>query len=132
MYSFSTFFIFLVLVMLAIGVAWWVYTTYVGVSSSFSLVYPTAAYVDERGNFLICVYNAGPGQFSGRWVISLKSGKVVEISLVVGPGEHKGVRGSLNEPFSPGMTVPLVITTGGGGSYTLYPIIVSDINSVKC
>ncbi len=33
----------------------------------FSRVYLVLAYVDADGGFLLCVYNAGPHEFYGRW-----------------------------------------------------------------
>ena len=98
----------------------------------FAQVYPVSAYVDSRGDFLICVLNAGPHEFYGRWVVSVKSGKSVDISLNVPVGKVVGVRGSLGESFTPGTTPALILTTGGGSSYILYPIVVPDVGVVNC
>ncbi len=38
------------------------------------------------GDFLLCVYNAGPHEFYGGWVFSVKSGRGVEVSLVAPVG----------------------------------------------
>jgi len=121
-----------VIVVVALGVGWWLSSTFLASKQEFTRVYPISAYVDAYGDFLLCVYNAGPHEFYGRWVVSVKSGRSVEVSLVVPVGRLVGVRGSLGEPFTPGTSPALIITTGGGSSYTVYPIAVPDISSVSC
>jgi hypothetical protein len=98
-----------VIVAVALGAGLWLFSTFLASKQEFSQVYPVSAYVDADGDFLLCVYNAGPHEFYGRWVLSVKSGRSVEVSLVA-----------------------LIITTGGGSSYTVYPIVVPDISSVSC
>ena len=63
------------------------------------------AYVDADRDFLLCVYNAGLHEFYGRWVLSVKSGRSVEVSLVAPVGR---LVGSLGEPFTSG-TSPVLI-----------------------
>jgi len=121
-----------VIVAVALGVGWWLSSTFLASKQEFTQVYPISAYVDANGDFLLCVYNAGPHEFYGRWVLSVKSGRSVEVSLVAPVGRLVGVRGSLGEPFTPGTSPALIITTGGGSSYTVYPIAVPDISSVSC
>jgi hypothetical protein len=121
-----------VVVAVALGVGWWLSSTFLASKQEFTQVYPISAYVDADGDFLLCVYNAGPHEFYGRWVLSVKSGRSVEVSLVAPVGRLVGVRGSLGEPFTPGTLPALIITTGGGSSYTVYPIVVPDISSVSC
>ncbi len=121
-----------VIIAVALGVGWWLSSTFLVSKQVFSQVYPISAYVDADGDFLLCVYNAGPHEFYGRWVLSVKSGRSVEVSLVAPVGRLVGVRGSLGEPFTPGTSPALIITTGGGSSYTVYPIVVPDISSVSC
>jgi hypothetical protein len=121
-----------VIVVVAVGVGWWLSSTFLASKQEFTQVYPISAYVDADGDFLLCVYNAGPHEFYGRWVVSVKSGRSVEVSLVAPVGRLVGVRGSLGEPFTPGTSPALIITTGGGSSYTVYPIAVPDISSVSC
>jgi len=116
----------------ALGVGWWLFSTFLVSKQEFTQVYPISAYVDADGDFLLCVYNAGPHEFYGRWVLSVKSGRSVEVSLVAPVGRLVGVRGSLGEPFTPGTSPALIITTGGGSSYMIYPIAVPDISSVSC
>jgi hypothetical protein len=121
-----------VIVVVALGVGWWLFSTFLASKQEFTQVYPISAYVDGDGDFLLCVYNAGPHEFYGRWVLSVKSGRSVEVSLVAPVGRLVGVRGSLGESFTPGTSPALIITTGGGSSYTVYPIVVPDISSVSC
>ena len=121
-----------VIVAVALGVGWWLSSTFLASKQEFTQVYLISAYVDADGDFLLCVYNAGPHEFYGRWVLSVKSGRSVEVSLVAPVGRLVGVRGSLGEPFTPGTSPALIITTGGGSSYTVYPIAVPDISSVSC
>jgi len=116
----------------ALGVGWWLFSTFLVSKQEFTQVYPISAYVDADGDFLLCVYNAGPHEFYGRWVLSVKSGRSVVVSLVAPVGRLVGVRGSLGEPFTPGTSPALILTTGGGSSYTVYPIAVPDISSVSC
>ena len=118
--------------MVALGVGWWLFSTFLVSKHEFTRVYPISAYVDADGDVLLCVYNAGPHEFYGRWVLSVKSGRSVEVSLVAPVGRLVGVRGSLGEPFTPGTSPALIITTGGGSSYMIYPIVVLDIASVSC
>ncbi|MCU7788022.1 hypothetical protein ODS41_08870 [Pyrobaculum sp. 3827-6] len=121
-----------VILLLAVLVGWWLFSTFSAGVREFAQVYPVSAYVDSRGDFLICVLNAGPHEFYGRWVVSVKSGKSVDISLNVPVGKVAGVRGSLGESFTPGTTPALILTTGGGSSYILYPIVVPDVGVVNC
>jgi hypothetical protein len=121
-----------VIVVVALGVGWWLSSTFLASKQEFTQVYPISAYVDADGDFLLCVYNTGPHEFYGKWVLSVKSGRSVEVSLVAPVGRLVGVRGSLGEPFTPGTSPALIITTGGGSSYTVYPIAVPDISSVSC
>ena len=71
-------------------------------------MYFVLAYVDAEGGFLLCVYNAGLHEFYGRCVLSVKSGRSVEVSLVAPVGRLVGVRGLLGEPFTSG-TSPVLI-----------------------
>jgi hypothetical protein len=121
-----------VVLLLAVLVGWWLFSTFSAGVREFAQVYPVSAYVDSRGDFLICVLNAGPHEFYGRWVVSVKSGKSVDIFLNVPVGKVAGVRGSLGESFTPGTTPALILTTGGGSSYILYPIVVPDVGVVNC
>ena len=111
---------------------WWLLSSVLVSQKEFSQVYPVSAYLDSSGNFLVCVLNAGPHDFYGRWVVSVKSGRSVEVSLNVPVGRVVGVRGSLGESYTPGTSPALILTTGGGSSYLLYPVVVPDINSVSC
>jgi hypothetical protein len=121
-----------VIVAVALGVGLWLFSTFLVSKQEFTQVYPVSAYVDADGDFLLCVYNAGPHEFYGRWVLSVKSGRSVEVSLNVLVGRVVGVRGSLGESYTPGTSPALILTTGGGSSYLLYPVVVPDINSVSC
>lgn len=121
-----------VILLVAFLVGWWLFSTFLVSKEEFSRVYPLSAYVDAKGEFLICVLNAGPHDFYGKWVISTKSGRSVEISLYAPVGAVASVRGSLGENFTPGTTPVLVLVTGGGRGYTLNPIVVPDISAVKC
>jgi hypothetical protein len=121
-----------VIVAVALGVGLWLSSTFLVSKQEFTQVYSISAYVDADGGFLLCVYNAGPHEFYGRLVLSVKSGRSVEVSLVALVGRLVGVRGSLGEPFTPGTSPALIITTGSGSSYTIYPIAVPDISSVSC
>jgi hypothetical protein len=86
-----------------------------------------------RGNFLICVLNAGPNDFYGRWVVSLASGRSVEVQLHAPVGKIVGIRGSLGEGFAPGTSPALVVVSGSGaGRYYLQPAVVPDISGVAC
>ena len=121
-----------VIVAVALGVGWWLLSTVLVSQKEFARVYPVSAYLDSNGNFLICVLNASPHDFYGRWVVSVKSGRSVEVSLNVPVGRVVGVLGSLGESYTPGTSPALILTTGGGSSYLLYPVVVPDINSVSC
>ena len=87
-----------VIVVVALGVGWWLFSTFLVSKQEFSRVYPISAYVDADGDFLLCVYNAGPHEFYGRWVLSVKSGRSVEVSLVAPVGRLVGVRGCWESP----------------------------------
>lgn len=121
-----------VILLVAMLTGWWLFSTFSAGVREFTQVYPVSAYVDSDGDFLICVLNAGPHDFYGRWVVSSKSGRSVEISLNVPVGKTVGVRGSLGEAFTPGTTPALILTTGGGSSYVLYPVVVPDVSRVDC
>lgn len=121
-----------VVFLVAVLVGWWLFLTFSAGVREFAQVYLVSAYVDSRGGFLICVLNAGPHDFYGRWLLSVRSGRSVEVSLNVPVGEVMGVRGSLGESFTPGTTPALILTTGGGSSYVLYPIVVPDVGAVNC
>ncbi|WP_333639211.1 hypothetical protein [Pyrobaculum aerophilum] len=121
-----------VILLVAVLTGWWLFSTFSAGVREFTQAYPVSAYVDSDGDFLICVLNAGPHDFYGRWVVSLGSGRSVEISLNVPVGKTVGVRGSLGEAFTPGTTPALILTTGGGSSYVLYPVVVPDVSKVDC
>lgn len=121
-----------IILLVALLVGWWLFSTFFATKEEFSRVYPISAYVDARGNFLICVLNAGPHDFYGRWLVSTKSGRSVEIVLNAPVGVITTVRGSLGEEFVPGTSPTLILVTGGGRGYTLNPIVVVDISAVKC
>jgi hypothetical protein len=121
-----------VIVVVALGVGWWLLSTVLVSQKEFAGVYPVSAYLDSSGNFLVCVLNAGPHDFYGRWVVSVKSGRSVEVSLNVPVGRVVGVRGSLGESYTPGTSPALILTTGGGSSYVFYPVVVPDVSSVSC
>ena len=72
-------------------------------------MYFVLAYVNADGGFLLCVCNAGLHEFYGRCVLSVKSGRSVEVSLVAPVGRLVGVRGLLGEPFTSGAS-PAVAT----------------------
>ena len=75
----------------------------------FFHVYFVLAYVDAEGGFLLCVYDAGLYEFCGWCVLSVKSGRSVEVSLVAPVGRLVGVlRGSLGEPFTSGASPVLI------------------------
>jgi hypothetical protein len=40
-----------------------------------SAVFPGVSRLDAGGDFLLCVYNAEPYEFFGRWVFSVESGR---------------------------------------------------------
>jgi hypothetical protein len=89
-----------VIVAVALGVGWWLSSTFLASRQEFARVYPVSAYLDSNGDFLVCVLNAGPHDFYGRWVVSVKSGRSVEVSLNVpvgggGGGGCGGLWGSL-------------------------------------
>ena len=71
-------------------------------------MYFVLAYVNADGGFLLCVYNAGLHEFYGWWVLSVKSGRSVEVSLVAPVGRLVGVRGLLGEPFTSGASPVLI------------------------
>ena len=121
-----------VIFLMAFLVAGWLFSTLFTTKEEFSRVYPISAYVDARGNFLICVLNAGPHDFYGRLVVSTKSGRSVEIVLSAPVGVITSARGSLEETFVPGTSPVLILVTGGGRGYTLNPIVVPDISRVNC
>ncbi|MCX8137092.1 hypothetical protein [Pyrobaculum aerophilum] len=121
-----------IIILLAVLTGWWFFSTFNAGVREFTQVYPVSAYVDSDGDFLLCVHNTGPHDFYGRWVVSVKSGKSVEVSLNVPLGKTVGIRGSLGEPFTPGTTPALIITTGGGSSYVIYPVVIPDISAVNC
>ncbi|MEZ0319188.1 MAG: hypothetical protein ABWK05_04235 [Pyrobaculum sp.] len=98
----------------------------------FSRVVPISAYLDSRGDFLICVYNGGPHDFYGVWVVSLSTGQSVQVQLFARVGEKAAVKGSLGDSFTPGTSPVLAVTTGGGNTYHIVPIVVPDISSVNC
>ncbi len=54
------------------------------------------AYVDADGGFLLCVYRAGPHEFYGRWVFSVKSRRGIEVSMVAPVGRLVGALGVLH------------------------------------
>ena len=118
--------------MVALGVGWWLSSTFLASKQEFARVYPVSAYLDLNGDFLVCVLNAGPYDFYGRWVVSVKSGRSVEVFLNVPVGRVVGVRGSLGESYTSGTSPALILTTGGGSSYVFYPVVVPDVSSVSC
>ncbi|MCC6021153.1 MAG: hypothetical protein LM577_07305 [Thermoproteaceae archaeon] len=123
----------LLLAVAAVAAGWLLVTGINAQLREFSRVYPVAAYVDSDGDFLICVLNAGPGDFYGRWVVSLASGRSVEIQLYAPVGKIVGIRGSLGEGFAPGTSPALVVVSGSGaGKYYLQPAVVPDISGVEC
>ncbi|ACB39069.1 conserved hypothetical protein [Pyrobaculum neutrophilum V24Sta] len=121
-----------VVLVIAFVLGFWLLSNFLVAKEEFSRVYPIAAYVDAGGGFLLCVYNAGPHDFYGRWLVSTKSGKSVEVSLAVPVGRTVAVRGSLGESFTPGTSPALILVTGGGRGYVVNPIVVPDISSVSC
>jgi hypothetical protein len=123
----------LLMAVAAVAAGWLLVTNVNAQMREFSRVYPVAAYVDSNGNFLICVLNAGPNDFYGRWVVSLASGRSVEVQLHAPVGKIVGVRGSLGEGFTPGTSPALVVVSGSGaGRYYLQPAVVPDISGVAC
>jgi hypothetical protein len=43
-----------VIVAVALGVGWWLSSTFLASKQEFSQVYPVSAYVDADGDFLLC------------------------------------------------------------------------------
>jgi hypothetical protein len=121
-----------VVVVVALGVGWWLSSTFLVSKQVFSRMYPISAYVDADGVFLLCVYSAGPHEFYGRWVLSVKSGRSVEVSLDVLVGRVVGVWGSLGESYTPGASPALILTTGGGSIYVFDLVVVPDVSLVSC
>ena len=121
-----------IIIVVALGVGWWLLSMALVSQKEFARVYPVSAYLDSDGDFLICVLNTGPHDFYGRWVVSVGSGRSVEVSLYVPVGGMAGVRGSLGESYVPGTSPALILTTGGGSNYIFYPVVVPDIDSVSC
>ena len=110
----------------------WLYSTFSSSVREFTRVVPLSAYLDSKGDFLICVYNGGPHDFYGVWVVSLSTGQSTQVQLFVKVGERGAVRGSLGGSFTPGTSPVLAIATGGGSTYHIVPIVVPDVSSVTC
>jgi hypothetical protein len=118
-----------VLAAVAVAAGVWMYSAFAAEAKAAALVYPISAYVDEGGNFLICVYNAGPGDWYGRWLVSAASSRSVEIQLNAPVGKIVGVAGSLGESYAPGTTLMLIVVTGSGGRYVLNVPVVTALGS---
>lgn len=116
-----------VLAAVAAAVGAWVYTVFAAEAKTTAVVYPISAYVDEDGNFLICVYNAGPGDWYGRWLVSTASGRSVEIQLNAPVGKIVGAAGSLGGSYAPGTALTLIVVTGSGGRYVLNAPVVTAL-----
>ncbi|MFN7105637.1 MAG: hypothetical protein ACK4M3_03525 [Pyrobaculum sp.] len=110
----------------------WLYTVFASGVREFSKVTPVSVYLDSSGDFVVCVYNAGPHDFYGVLVVSASSGKSVDIQLYVKVGELAEARGSLGESYTPGSSPVLYVVTGGGNSYPVSPIVVPDVSGVRC
>jgi len=117
------------LIAIAIAVGAWTFTTFTAEAKTVTVVYPISAYVDKNGDFLICVYNSGPGDWYGRWLVSTVSGRSVEIQLNAPTGEVVGVTGNLGESYAPGTTLTLIVVTGSGGRYILNAPVVTTLGS---
>jgi hypothetical protein len=117
------------LIAIATAVGVWLFTIFTAEAKTAAVVYPIAAYVDVDGNFLICVYNAGPGDWHGRWLVSTATGKSVEIRLGAPVGEVVGASGSLGESYAPGTTLTLIVVSGSGGRYLLNAPVVTALGS---
>jgi len=117
------------LIAVAIAVGVWMFSTFTAETKTTTVVYPVAAYVDVNGNFLICVYNAGPGDWYGRWLVSTAAGRSAEVQLNAPVGKVVGASGSLGEIHAPGTTLTLIVVTGSGGRYILNAPVVTALGS---
>ncbi len=61
----------------------------------------------------------------------MKSGRGVEVSLVAPVGRLVGV-GLAGGLFTSGTSPALILTTGSGNSYAIYPVAVPDVSPVSC
>ena len=68
---------------------------------------------------LVCVLNAGPHDFYGRWVVSLESGRSVEVSLNVPVGRVVGGVGVFGGALHAWRVAGVDFDDGGGSSYVL-------------
>jgi hypothetical protein len=114
------------IIAIAIAVGVWTFTAFTAEAKTVAVVYPISAYVDKNWNFLLCVYNAGPGDWHGQWLVSTATGRSVEIQLSAPVGKVVGVTGSLAETYAPGTVLTLIVVTGSGGRYVLNaPVVVA-------
>jgi hypothetical protein len=117
------------LIVIATVIGAWLFSVFTAEAKTATVVYPIAAYVDKNGNFLICIYNAGPGDWYGRWLVSTATGKSVELQLNAPVGEIVGASGSIGGSYAPGTTLTLIVVTGSGGRYVLNAPVVSVLGS---
>jgi hypothetical protein len=117
------------LIAIAVAVGAWLFSVFTAEAKTAAVVYPITAYVDADGNFLICVYNAGPGDWYGRWLVSTAAGRSVEVQLNAPVGRIVGVSGSLGESYAPGTTLSLIVVTGSGGRYLINAPVVTTLGS---
>ncbi len=118
-----------VLVAVATAAGVWLFSVFTAEAKTAAVVYPIAAYVDVDGSFLLCVYNAEPGDWYGRWLVSTATGRSVEVYLNAPVGRVVGVSGSLGESYTPGTTLLLIIVTGSGGRYVLNAPVVTALGN---
>jgi len=62
----------------------------------------------------------------------VKSGRSVEVSLNVPVGVRGSLGGGGAGSYMSGTSPALILKTGGGSSYVLYPVVVPDVSSVSC
>jgi hypothetical protein len=117
------------LIVIAIIIGGWMFSTFTAEAKTVAVVYPVSAYVEKNGNFLICVYNGGPGDWYGQWLVSTATGKSVEIHLHAPVGKIVSITGNLGESYAPGTTLTLVIVTGSGGKYVLNAPVVTTLGN---
>jgi hypothetical protein len=117
------------LIVIAIIIGGWMFSMFTAETKTVAVVYPVSAYVEKNGNFLICVYNAGPGDWYGQWLVSTATDKSVKIQLNAPVGKIVGVTGSLGESYAPGTTLTLIVVTGSGGRYILNAPVVTTLGS---
>ncbi len=109
----------------------WLYSAFVSGVGEFARVVPVSAYVDVEGGFLVCVRNEGPHVFYGFVVVSYR-GESVSVQSVVAVGEVGEVRGVFAEGFVMGTNPVLYVVTGGGSSYPVVAVVVSNVSVLSC